>query len=131
MRRPKLRRPQRDTRPRPLSLLRDADDDTVTIPAYERYQTAPVGPAPPRRIGGRGWAGAVNDRPASAADHMDDRCRKAHAYLELEVADLKAQGMLYRVDDAEQVRRAGRGTRRAVRHRADRGEGHPAPARPP
>ena len=34
---------------------------------------------------------------------MDDRCRKAHAYLKLEVDDLAAQGMLYRVDDAAQV----------------------------
>ena len=34
---------------------------------------------------------------------MDDRCRDAHTHLWLAAADLKAQGMLYRVDDAAQV----------------------------
>jgi hypothetical protein len=37
----------------------------------------------------------------------NDRLRAARAFLDLEVADLKAQGMLYRVDDAEQVRERG------------------------
>jgi hypothetical protein len=102
MKRPKLRRPRRDGLADPArglaDFLRGGDDATITM---GRYRTAPVGPA--RTIGGRYFNMDVNDDPASAADHMDDRCRKAHAYLKLEVDDLKAQGMLYRVDDAAQV----------------------------
>ena len=49
----------------------------------------------------------VNDTPASAADHMDPRCRRTRQFLDLKVAYLKARGMGYRIDDAEQVLQRG------------------------
>ena len=64
-------------------------------------------PAPPRvhQAAGRGWAMTVDT--AVPAGPMDPRVRRARDFIELEVADLAAQGMLYRIDDAEQARQRG------------------------
>ena len=64
-------------------------------------------PAPTRthQAAGRGWAMTVDT--AAPPIPMDARLRAARNFIELEVADLKAQGMLYRIDDAEKVRQRG------------------------
>jgi hypothetical protein len=64
-------------------------------------------PAPPRthQAAGRGWVMTVDTAVPSGP--MDPRVRRARDFIELEVADLAAQGMLYRIDDAEQVRQRG------------------------
>lgn len=98
-------RPRRDARTRTTLISAAAD----TMPAA-RYQTAPVGPAPRTHQGTYGeWTGTmtVNDAPASAADHIDDRHRKARACIDLKVAYLESEGMGYRIDDAEQTRQKG------------------------
>lgn len=107
-------------------LLRDRRPEPVTEPIGRvwdpasphpgRYLTAPAGPArlpegadePTIRThttGGQGWAMIVNeDAPAIP---MDARVRKAHLSLQLAAEDLDTQGMLYRIDDAEQARQRG------------------------
>jgi hypothetical protein len=123
-RRPKLRKPGRSL------LLRDRTPEPGTEPipripglpgpasydarAYRFTGASGAGlpdggiyPAPPRthQAAGRGWTMTVDTAVPSGP--MDPRVRRARDFIELEVADLKAQGMLYRVDDAEQVRQRG------------------------
>ena len=65
-------------------------------------------PAPaPITMAGRQapWVMTINTE--APAIPMDPRLRRARNFIELEVADLAAQGMLYRIDDAEQVRQRG------------------------
>lgn len=109
-----MRLPRRRPRPDGAALSRflhgNADDQTVpfTRPDPGRYQSAPAGPAPPRRThqaAGRGWIMTVNtDTPGGP---MNAGVQAARQFLELEVADYAKQGMLYRIDDAEQVRQRG------------------------
>ena len=109
MKRPRL--PRRRPRPDLQALdrfLHGDDDDTIVITRTDpagRYVTAPVGPAPRRtRYDRPGYTMTVNhDAPAIP----NERVRKAHLSLQLAAEDLAAQGMLYRVDDAEQARQRG------------------------
>jgi hypothetical protein len=63
--------------------------------------------APPRvhQAAGRGWAMTVDT--AAPPIPMDTRLRRARGFLDLKVAYLKARGMGYRIDDAEQVLQRG------------------------
>jgi hypothetical protein len=74
------------------------------------YAPAPV-TAPPRthQAAYGEWTGTmtVNDTPASAADHMDARCRAARTFIDLKHAYLEQKGMGYRIDDADQVLQRG------------------------
>jgi hypothetical protein len=96
-----------------------------------RYETEPPAPwRPPgeRFADPRTWRGEndIGIMPAPAQDHsvalrggtmtvyadapgipMDTRLRRARDFIELEVADLAALDMLYRIDDAEQARQRG------------------------
>jgi hypothetical protein len=97
-----------------LERVRPADYDGTTVslsdlrgqPRYTPPRPAPVVGLPrTHSAAGRGWAMIVDT--AAPAIPMDTRLRRARQYLELEVADLEAQGMGYRIDDAVQVRQRG------------------------
>ena len=86
----------------------------AALPGLPRYMPGGITPhlpamppPPPRthRAAGRGWAMTVDT--AAPPIPMDTRLRRARDFIELEVADLAAQGMLYRIDDAEQARQRG------------------------
>jgi hypothetical protein len=87
-------------------------DETTWHPApgwAERRGIAPADAAAmlarTHHAAGQGWVMTVDtDAPAIP---MDTRLRRARSFIELEVADLAEQGMLYRIDDAEQVRQRG------------------------
>jgi hypothetical protein len=62
-------------------------------------------PAQTHQAAGRGWTMTVSTGGPGVP--MDARLRAARQFLELEVADLAGQGMLYRIDDAEEARQRG------------------------